>query len=89
MKIIEGQLRCKELRNYLESLKVEKCVWLSEDASGIVAKIEYDPQTNQMVGLVLPIDSSTGLPIPFTYMSRNDTEIQRNMNQNNQHLYMW
>lgn len=80
--IIEGELRCKELNHYLESLKLQKYVWLSEDASGIVAKVEFDPKTNQMIGLVLPIDSKSGLPISFTYLARNAEEIYKNMKCN-------
>lgn len=81
IKIIEGDLRCKELNNYLDSLNAEKCVWLSEDASGLVAKIEYDSETNQMVGVTLPLDSQTGFPVPFTFLARNENEIRENMNK--------
>lgn len=78
-RIIEGQLRCEELNAYLEGLKLDKYVWLSEDATGIVAKVEFDPKTNQMVGLVLPMDPGTGMPAAFTYLARNVDEIQKNM----------
>lgn len=78
-KIIEGKLRCEELHAYLDALKLNKCVWLSEDASGIVPKIEFDSKTNQMVGLVLPMDQNTGMPIAFKYLARNANEIQENM----------
>lgn len=78
-KIVEGELRIKELSHYLESLKLEKNVWLSEDATGITAKVEFDLNTNQMVGLVLPIDTRTGMPKPFSYLARNEEEIFKNM----------
>lgn len=77
-KIVEGQLRCAELNEYLEDLKLEKIIWLSEDGSSIVAKVELDAH-NQMVGLVLPIDENNGMPISLTYMARTADEIQRNM----------
>lgn len=54
-------------------------VWLSEDATSIVSKIEFDAKTNQMIGIVLPMNSSTGMPIPFTYLAKNEEEIQLNM----------
>lgn len=79
--IIEGELRCKELKCYLETLKLPMRVWLSEDASAIVSKIEFDHRTNQMVGIVLPIDRNSGMPISFTFMARNSEEIQLNMKQ--------
>lgn len=78
-RIIEGELRCKELNTYLENLKLEKHVWLSEDATGLVAKVEFDPTTSQMVGLVLPMDQITGMPTAFTYLARSADEIQTNM----------
>lgn len=81
-KIVEGELGSKELSLYLEGFHQRKCVWLSEDATGIVGKIEFDPSTNQMVGLVLPINSSTGMPMTHTYLARDVNEIQKNMKQN-------
>lgn len=78
-RLIEGELRGKELSNYLEVLNIDKCVWLSEDGTGIVEKVEFDPSTNQMVGLVLPYNPTTGNPIPFTYLARNESEMRSNM----------
>lgn len=85
-KIVEGELRCKELVNYLGTLNAKKYVWLSEDASGVVTKVEFDSKTNQMVGLVLPFNSSTGMPIPFSFLARSTDEIQTNMKKNNSSL---
>lgn len=81
-KVIEGELRIKELNHYLDSQKLEKCVWISEDATAIVTKVEYDPKSNQMVGIVLPINSSTGMPIPFSYLATSEAEIYENMDCN-------
>lgn len=75
----EGELRIKELKHYLESLKLPMGVWLSEDATQCVAKVEFDSKSNQMIGLVLPMDSKTGMPIPFTYLARSVEEIHKNM----------
>lgn len=55
------------------------CVWLSEDASSIVLKVEFDPKTYQMVGIVLPFDQTTGMPVSFSFLARNAEEIQSNM----------
>lgn len=75
--MIEGELRCKQLNEYLEHLKLKKIVWLSEDATGIVLKIEYDPSTNQIIGLVLPLNSETGIPISFSFMANSAADIQK------------
>lgn len=68
-------MRCKELKKYLESLKLPMYVWLSEDATRITSKIEFDPKTNQMVGIVLPMEECNGMPI-------NPEEIRKNMQKN-------
>lgn len=88
--VIEGELRIKELNHYLESLKLEKNVWISEDATGIVTKVEFDARTNQMIGLVLPVDPTTGMPIEMTYMATNEEEIKRNMQgcKKSTHVYI-
>lgn len=78
-RIIEGELRCEQLLKYLDGLKVKKSVWLSEDATGIVSKVEYDPSTNQLIGLVLPINAETGMPISFSFKATSHNEIQRFM----------
>lgn len=81
-RIIEGELRIKELSHYLDSLGLEKYVWLSEDATGIITKVEFDPTSNQMIGLVLPTDPVTGMPIQFTYLASNETIIREHMKCN-------
>lgn len=77
---MEGQIRAEELRDYLVKFNLPKAVWLSEDASGIVPKIEYDSLTSQLIGLVLPVDNISGIPISRTYMARSAEEIERHVN---------
>lgn len=74
-RVIEGEIRSKELSKYLEEHNAPKIVWLSEDASGIVEKVCYDSATNQLVGLVLPLNSETGNPIPFSFTPRTEKEM--------------
>lgn len=85
-KVIEGELRGAELANYLENLNAPRKVWLSEDGTGIVSKIEYDPGSNQLIGLVLPLNGSTGMPIPFTFMARSADEINCHVNKDKSSL---
>lgn len=61
------------------NIEGKKCVWLSEDASGIISKVEFDSKSNQMVGLVLPMNTITGMPMPFTHLARTTEEIEKNM----------
>lgn len=76
-RIIEGILRCEELKIYLEERGVSHpfAVSLSEDATRTVGKVQYDQKTNQLVGFVLPTNSVNGMPIPFSYQARNANEI--------------
>lgn len=76
-RIIEGQLRCKQLNEYLDVIKCPKYVFLSEDASGIVQKVTYDAYSNQLVGLVLPFNASNGMPVPFTFEAKTAEDIEK------------
>lgn len=80
--IIEGELRCNQLAEYLQMLNAPKTVVLAEDASGIVAKVSYDTGTKQLIGLVLPTDSKTGCPTPFTFIPQTVNEIDDQMKSN-------
>lgn len=68
--IREGILRCEELRIYLVERKLPMTVSLSEDATRIIEKVQYDPNTNQLFGFVPSIDDSNGMPIPFQFPAR-------------------
>lgn len=61
-KILEGELRCESLLNYLEATKAPRKIFASEDASGIVSKIVYDSRNNQLIGLVSPLNEN-GMPL--------------------------
>lgn len=73
--LIEGELRCEALVQYLNEMNAPKVVWLSEDGTGIVPKISYHNASSQLVGLVLPIDLATGMPISKSFMPQTATEI--------------
>lgn len=77
--IVEGQLRAKELSEYLDRMKTVKHIWLSEDATAILMKVDYDPSTNQLIGIVLPNDKTTGCPKPFTFMATDAETIKRHL----------
>lgn len=77
-RVIEGELRCRELAVYLDQLKTEKVVWISEDATAIIVKVNYDPVTNQIIGLVLPLGNN-GCPITLAFEANTASEIQEHM----------
>lgn len=72
---VEGVLRSDELLQYLNDLKSPKFVALSEDATRISNRAQYDPQTNQIVGFVLPLGRN-GMPSAKSYMARSAAEIE-------------
>lgn len=77
--ISEGEVRSKDLAKYLLDRKAGNDIWLCEDASGIICKIQYDQTLDQLVGIVLPIDSNSGCPKRFEYTARNEEEIRKFM----------
>lgn len=74
-RVVEGVLRCQELLTYLKERNLPLWVSLSEDATRVENRIQYDGRTFQVIGLVLPTNESNGMPIPFSYKGRNATEI--------------
>lgn len=56
-----------------------KTVWISEDGTGIVQRVQYDSSTDQLIGLVLPINSLTGMPIPFSFPASSVQNIEEFM----------
>lgn len=78
-RILEGQIRAKELAEYLTKMNCSNNVWLSEDATVIKSNVTYDPKTNQLVGLVLPTDETTGCPMAYKYMATNAECIKQHL----------
>lgn len=83
--IIEGNLRCKDLRKYLDDNHLPSVISLSEDATRIVNRIQYDAATNQLVGFVLPT-STNGMPIMYSYLARSAKEIENNFLDNSENM---
>lgn len=80
--LVEGSLRCAELKIYLQKIGAPNAVWLSEDASGIVQRAVYDMRSNKIVGINLPINQLTGMPLTESYLARTLTEIYTHMKNN-------
>lgn len=83
-KVIEGILRCEELLQYLKERQLPLVVSLSEDATRIEERVQYDSNTNQVIGFVLPISEETGMPIPYSFKARNADEIFKHFGSGNQ-----
>ncbi|KAJ6642801.1 hypothetical protein Bhyg_07755, partial [Pseudolycoriella hygida] len=86
--IIEGSVRVKEMKNFLVKWKLPLQVWMSEDATKIVNKIQYDESTDQIVGLVLPMDSD-GMPIQFSFTAENVAKMLNSLLNNPKSDYVY
>lgn len=64
------------MAEYLESNNYPKYVFLSEDGSGLVQKVTYDIHSNQLVGLVLPFNDTTGIPKMFSFEANSAEDIE-------------
>lgn len=84
--IIEGELRCKKLVDYLNKTESPKSIFISEDGSGIVKNIVYDRRSNQLVGLVLPFNEKTGMPIRFSFQAKTAADIKNYVKLSQSHL---
>lgn len=82
-RVIENVLRCNELLEYSEERGLEKVVHLSEDATRIVGRVQYDSYTNQIVGFTSPLNKSNGLPIPFAFPACSALEMIGHFEQKN------
>lgn len=81
--VAEGTLRSVELLKYLEDRNLPLSVCLSEDATRIVGRLQYNKNTNQIVGFTLPIHSETGMPIPRSYPANNAEQILKHFSADN------
>jgi len=57
------RIYAQELDNFLIKNKLPKHVIIAEDATRVLDRIEFDPQTNELYGLLAPTDETTGMPI--------------------------
>lgn len=66
--VIEGVMRCSQLKKFLEDRQLPMTVWVSEDGTRFTSRLQYDPGTNQIVGLLLPIDKN-GMPVAKSFLA--------------------
>ena len=58
----EGQFQFDDLVGYLKKFDAPLVIAISEDATRVISRVEYDSETNRLVGFVLPCNSD-GLPL--------------------------
>lgn len=79
--IIEGVMRINELKKYLEDRDLPLTVWSSEDGTRITGRLQFDPGSNQIVGLLLPLDNN-GMPIPKSFVATSASAMDKHVSNN-------
>ena len=74
-RIDEGSFRFDELQTHIERYKTPRCVSISEDATRITGRVEYDNATDRCVGFVLPLDSNR-LPIVDSFVANSFSALE-------------
>ena len=64
----ESVFRFNDLATHIRNHSAPSIVRIAEDATRVVRRVEYDPETDRCVGFVLPIDQD-GLPIVDSFLA--------------------
>lgn len=73
--LIEGTCRVDDWKEFLNARQLPSAVWLSEDATRISNRIQYDHKSNQLIGFVLPFDDN-GMPIASSFSATSAKAIE-------------
>ena len=71
----EGEFIFDKLLAHLEGYNTEKIVSMSEDATRVISRVEYDSSNNKIGGFVLPLDCNS-LPIKTSFYATSFAEIE-------------
>lgn len=85
--IVEGEYRFKELKEFLLERNLPLCIWVSEDATRLASKIEYDLISNKIVGFVLPF--SNGVANVNAYLATSANTIGEFFQKNDKANYAY
>ena len=72
----EGEFRFDDLVVHLESYGAQKVVAIAEDATRVIARADYDYETDRVVGFVLPCNDA-GLPLSDTFLATSLSAIEK------------
>jgi len=86
--IVEGEFRFDKLSAHLDAHKCPRIVSISEDATRIIRRIEYDEDSNKLVGFVLPVDSNF-LPVTDSFLATSFEMIEATFTNLHLPMYTW
>lgn len=73
--IVEGVMRVSQLKKYLQDRNLPLTVFACEDGTRLTGRLQFDPATNQIVGLVLPLDEH-GVPKTNSFLATSVKAMQ-------------
>lgn len=73
--LVEGQFRFNKLSDHLDAHKCPRIISISEDATRIIRHIDYDENSNKLVGFVLPVDGNH-LPLTDSFFATSFEAIE-------------
>ncbi|XP_055615052.1 uncharacterized protein LOC129761359 [Toxorhynchites rutilus septentrionalis] len=79
-RVKEGELRVEQLKKFLELTDSPPVVWLSEDATRIVSKLQIDPASGNIIGTLLPKDDETGMPVLLQRDLESVSQMKKELN---------
>lgn len=89
--IKEGVLRLGDLKQYLLRRNLPLQVFISEDQTAIVKRVEYDSKSNAMIGFVLPLEEN-GFPgdkkMVFDKVADAEEAFKNNSMASNAYVFM-
>ena len=71
----EGMFRFDDLSRHIVEYKATKVVSIGEDATRVITRVDYDPETDRCVGFVLPLDNK-GLPLVDSFLATSFAAIE-------------
>ena len=88
--ISEGYFQFDGLENYLtqHGMSSHKVVSISEDATRIIARIDYDSESDRLVGFVLPCNDQ-GLPLADSFLATTIESIEEMFENNKRSKYAY
>lgn len=72
----EGEFLFDKLLAHLEAYSAERIVSISEDATRVVSRVEYDDSSDKIVGFVLPLNNN-GLPRKDCFRATSLADIEQ------------
>ena len=73
--ISEGEFRFDELVVHLHNFGADKVVAIAEDATRVIARADYDNESDRVVGFVLPCDDN-GLPLVDSFLATSFAAVE-------------